>query len=91
MNKHGVLLIINLLGYLHSCTHISSDISLYDSGLHYKSSTLVDFVYPVIPLHVWLSSGSSGCACLDLDHTGVSYLAAEWHKANAVCSPFGVC
>ena len=69
MNKQGVLFIANLFGYLHSCTHISSDISLCYSGSHYKSSTLVGFMYPVIALHVWLSSGSSRCACLDLDHT----------------------
>ena len=76
MNKQGVLFIANLFGYLHSCTHISSDISLCDSGYHYKSSTFVGFMYPVITLHVWLSSGSSRCACLDFDHTGVAYLAS---------------
>ena len=32
MNKQGVLFIVNLFGYLHSCTHISSDIRLCDSG-----------------------------------------------------------
>ena len=77
MNKQGVLFIVDLFGYLHSCTHTSSDISLCDYGLHYKSSTLVSFMYPVIVLHVWLNSGSSRCACLDLDHTGVAYLATE--------------
>ena len=41
-------------------------------------------MYPVIALHVWLSSGSNRCACLDLDHIGVAYLVNEQHKANAV-------
>ena len=77
MNKQGVLFIVNLFGYLHSSTHISSDISLCDSGYLYKSSTLVCLMYPVIVLRVWLSSGSSRCASLDLDHTDVAYLATE--------------
>ena len=38
----------------------------------------------MIALHVWLSSRSSRCACLDPDHTEVAYLATEEHKANAV-------
>ena len=41
----------------------------------YKSSTLVGFRHPVIDLHVWSSSGSSRCACIDLDHTGSAYSA----------------
>ena len=68
--------------FLH--THFSSDISLCDSGYHYKSPSLVGFMYPVIALHVWLSSGSSRCTCLDLDHTGVAYLATEYHKINDI-------
>ena len=31
-----------------------------------------------------LSSGSSRCTSLDLDHAGVAYAATELHKANAV-------
>ena len=40
-------------------------------------------MYAMIAMHVWLSSGSSRCACLDLDHAGVAYLVTEYHKANA--------
>ena len=38
----------------------------------------------MIALHAWLSSGSSRCAYLDLDHTRAAFSAIEQHNANAV-------
>ena len=57
--------------------HISLLISVCAILASTTSPLLVSFMYSVIDLHVWLSSASSRCACLDLDHTGVAYLATE--------------
>ena len=77
LNKQGVLFIFTCLA-ISMLAHTSlliSDCAILASN--YKSSTLVGFRYPVNSLYAWLSSGSSRCACLDLDHTGVSYSATE--------------
>ena len=38
----------------------------------YNSSAFVGFRHLVIAIHAWFSSGSSRCACSDLDHVGAS-------------------
>ena len=72
------LVLLNVVRLLLVCVVGVLDVVLFQSLPPFAASNNFKWeVSRLYALHAWLSSGSSRCACLDLDLTEVAYSATE--------------